>query len=103
MRRASSLPKGGTRNVTSFRTSTKTPPRPNITTGPNNWSWLTPTTVSTPPDTCSETITPSASGAAFMNLLNTFLASSGELTPMRTRPRSALCRISGEQIFITTG
>ena len=37
-RRASSSPNGGTRNVTSPSTSTKMPPSPTITTGPNSSS-----------------------------------------------------------------
>ena len=41
---ASSLSNGGTRNVTSSNTSTNTPPRPNMTTGPNSSSVDTPTT-----------------------------------------------------------
>ena len=48
IRPASAAEKGGTRNVTSFKISMNTPPRPNITTGPNSSSWATPTTVSIP-------------------------------------------------------
>ena len=64
---ASRAVNGGTRNVTSCSTSTKTPPRPNITTGPNRSSRAMPTTVSTP-GTIWATSTPStvAFGAAFL-------------------------------------
>src|SRR5690606_18465915 len=44
IRWASSTPKGARRNVTSFSTSTKTPPRPNITAGPKTGSQTTPIT-----------------------------------------------------------
>ena len=47
--RASSRSNGGTRNVTSPSTSTKMPPSPTMTTGPNSASCETPTSVSTPP------------------------------------------------------
>src|SRR5262245_21824795 len=59
MRSASSRPKGGTRNDTSRNTSTNTPPSPTMTTGPKRGSRDTPTTVSTPLLTVSQTSTPS--------------------------------------------
>ena len=59
IRCASSGPNGATRNVTSFSTSTKTPPNPNITVGPKTGSFVTPKTVSIPPGIISATMMPS--------------------------------------------
>ena len=63
---ATSSPNGQRRNTTSFITSTKMPPRPNIAIGPNTGSRWMPRMHSTPPCNCFATSTPSmrAVGAA---------------------------------------
>ena len=48
MSSASSPETGARRNVTSRSTSTRMPPRPNVTTGPNDGSLIAPTSTSVP-------------------------------------------------------
>src|SRR5205814_681788 len=59
IRCASSIPNGAMRKVTSRNTSTKMPPRPSMTTGPNTGSFCTPRIISVPPLTIGEISTPS--------------------------------------------
>ncbi len=98
---------GCSRNATSPSNSTYTPPRPNITSGPNVGSCVTPTTASMPPGTYSCTSTPSsvapilsARAASSSNALRT---SSSERRSSTTPPTSDLCTTSLATSFITTG
>lgn len=106
---ASSALTGASRNVTSLRTSTSTPPSPNATTFPNVGSVTAPTMTSCPCGSNSWTCTPSmradaAYARAFsMILWNAARTSAAPSTPTITPPASVLCRMSGETIFITTG
>ena len=102
-------PNGQRWNTTSFRTSTKMPPRPNIAIGPNTGSRWMPRMHSTPPFSCFATSTPSirASGAAALarssSSANPDRTESASDTSSSTPPISDLCRMSGDRIFITTG
>lgn len=106
---ASSASTGASRNVTSLRTSTSTPPSPNATTFPNVGSVTAPTMTSCPFGSSSWTWTPSIrASAAYARALSTMVwnaarTSAAPSTPTITPPASVLCRMSGETIFITTG
>ena len=106
---ASSRDAGASRNVMSFSTSTRMPPRPNATSLPNAGSVTAPTMTSCPPPSICWTCTPRRFAFALyffalaMIVANAFSASSAVLTPTITPPASVLCRISGETIFSTTG
>ena len=106
---ASSFDAGARRNVMSFSTSTRMPPRPNATSLPNEGSVTAPTITSCPPCSICWIWTPSkwAFGSYFLALAmivaKPLSTSSTVFTPTRTPPASVLCRISGETIFITTG
>ena len=65
MARASSSSKGAARKVTSFRTSTKMSPSPNMTIGPITGSPCTPWMVSPPPDTMGATRQPSIAASGW--------------------------------------
>ena len=109
MARASISSKGAARKVTSFRASTKRPPSPNMTIGPNTGSRCTPRIVSTPPVTIGATRHPSiaASGRAARPAAtispNAASAPARSATPSRTPPTSLLCAMSADSTLRTTG
>ncbi len=106
---ASSFDAGASRNVTSFITSTSTPPSPKATSLPNDGSVTAPMITSCPPPTICCTCTPRicALRSYFLALAMIFakpaLTSAAFFTPTSTPPASVLCRICGETILSTTG
>ena len=90
---ATSSPNGQRRNTTSFITSTKMPPSPNIAIGPNTGSRWMPRMHSTPPCSCFATSTPSmrAVGAACLARAS---SRRSRRAPRRHRRRSAARRRS---------
>ncbi len=99
---------GARRNVTSFVTSTSTPPNPNATTLPKLGSVTAPTMTSRPAAICC-TWMPSIRAlrlyflALAVIVANPFVTSPAEPRPTSTPPASVLCRMSGETIFSATG
>ena len=100
---------GTTRNATSFRISTITPPSPNISTGPNCGSFVMPMITSMPCFSMRCIATPSivASGtccfAEATIRSNAAATSPAEARFSTTPPTSDLCVICGDTIFSTIG
>jgi len=96
---------GMERKETSFSTSTNTPPRPNISTGPNVASLATPMMASMPGSAILCTDMP----AIFLPEKEELILSKALLTPSSsamfrtTPPASDLWTTSGESTFMATG
>ncbi len=107
MARAWSSPKGGTRTAVSCSTSTRTPPSPTVTVGPNRSSWVIPATISTPCSTIWHTRTPSSPTPSYraMSVSSRYASRTwlAEVRPIFTRPSSVLWAICAPDAFITTG
>ena len=90
--------------MTSSSVSTKMPPTPISTTGPNVGSRRAPTTRSTPPDAAMRsTNTPSSGIPTRARIVAAAAAASAGSTPSMTPPASVLCSRSGETAFSATG
>ncbi len=106
---ASSRETGAISKATSLRISTKIPPSPNITAGPNWGSRSIPAITSTPPVAIGVIKTPSirADGTAFptasLIAVKASAAAAGESIPSLTPPASDLWITSGEITFIAAG
>ncbi|MNC88358.1 hypothetical protein D3C83_41630 [compost metagenome] len=98
---------GQMRKATSAITSTKMPPRPTITIGPNWGSRRPPITISWPGGAISSSRKPSMRACAIPgSCIIARIASSTScalFSPTFTPPASLLCRISGEMIFSASG
>src|SRR5512140_3638581 len=98
---------GATRNETSFITSTKIPPRPNITAWPNCGSFVTPTITSCPAGAIAQTSAPPARAPILSSACriarNAVRTPASSATSRKTPPASLLCVTSGEFIFTATG
>ncbi len=96
---------GRVRKETSFKTSTKTPPRPNIKTGPKVASLATPMIASTPGGAilCTDTPSISCSENALAISRQAALTSSVSFKFSLTPPASDLCTTSAESTFMAAG
>ena len=98
---------GQMRNETSASTSTKTPPSPTITSGPNCGSFRPPITTSCPAGAISSSRKPSmralSIAGSFIIARTDSSTSPAFLSPTLTPPASLLCRMSGETTFSAKG
>ncbi len=107
--RASFSSTGESLNETSFISSTKTPPMPNMATAPNCASLTTPVMTSTPLGAICSIMNPSITAIGFSmaterNIWDHLSSSStASFMPTATPPKSLLCGMSGDIIFMTSG
>ena len=108
--RASAADTGARRVAVSPRISTKIPPKPSMTSGPNCGSRTIPSNSSAvSPTAIGCTRTPSSRASGRVRAIRASIASvalaaaSGESSPSTTPPTSVLCVMSGETILIATG
>ena len=105
--RASSVPTGASAKAVSRSNSTKMPPRPTTTRGPNCGSILAPTIISRPRGTMGWTTRPAKPGrwaAAVASMMVAAVSTAaGSRRSSATRPASVLWAMSGCSPLSTTG